>query len=73
MRVGHPGFDWTAMDAAGATRVHYLTTFMEEREAETRDAKLRAYAEGLQEAVSIMVSVNCQARRRRRNPPHPTR
>jgi hypothetical protein len=43
--VGHPGFDWAAMGAAGPTQVHYLTSFTEEREPKARDAKLRAYAE----------------------------
>ena len=43
--VGHPGFDWAEMGAAGPTRVHYLTSFTEEREPAARAAKLSAYAE----------------------------
>jgi hypothetical protein len=43
--VGHPGFDWAAMGAAGTTRLHYLTTLTEERDPTVRAAKLREYAE----------------------------
>jgi hypothetical protein len=42
--VGHPGFDWAAMGAAGTTRLHYLTSFTGEREPAARAAKLREYA-----------------------------
>ncbi|MGH7280374.1 MAG: DUF6602 domain-containing protein [Polyangiaceae bacterium] len=43
--VGHPGFDWSALGAPAETRIHYVTSFTQEREAPARAAKLREYGE----------------------------